>query len=1176
MFCYRGIADITFKDKADENRFNELVSQFADNKDAAYEMLMREKSGEVISSDTPLFDRDLQLIESTLEGFKDLDDEDLNRLKGVVETQKTALIRRLNDLRGSANNLETNDRDKRKVEIDNIEILLARIEEQDDKQQFIDILEYELNNLTKYDSWLKKDGGFNVNKPTHIDTLLAIYKQLDTYAGLNVPKFALDHSQLRNKMSEIDALYKSVKDSVKTNFNEVVIGVIQEYSTKEGKNGKLTREEIVEFLRESNDIDALQKLFIDINSSSDMLLGVIAKIHADKLLIIDESKEHWTDKINEAGKKLLAAGIKDFDWITEKDTNGNKTAGIIQKVSGTFNKTLQELYNKLDDSVVDAQGKKQRREYIKKPLAQLSDDEKAHNIALSNDKAQLSQFQRAEVWDKKEGFIDGENKKYTDKFKKDRADYETYNVNERVWKQAPGVSDKAYQKYLKTYYGDEVTACRALTEKVDGEWTKTGEVEEYKTRFVKSEHTEVTDKWNSKEYETIQANPAMKEFYDFYKDTEKTILDMYPADVAKQMLNQIFRVKNDFYSKLLQKKTPIIKRVLKDIKGLFLPDIITSNRKLGEDNKPIDGIGIFYTGSLKNEERIAEIEKQIDAIKDSKDLTDKKKLKDLRNSLAIEKNKLTPDELEYDLVENLKVAMGAALHYDIMSSVESTFQIAQEVIKGKNFYETTSINNYTPKMSDGKPVVNTTTSNVEERLAGWMRMVFYNNSQVNNSKVAKLGQLLKKYTSAVGVGGLAVFPAFNNVVTAEMSNMQEGWGGRFYKNSNYLRSSKMFAKTLATGKFVKHLFKQPGQYETEKPVDLMTALIKHFNFLEENADRGTGTKAKQDLKEYFKSGNFMYALTEGGEYQAQVRSALAFLDNKMVDVKEDFEYTNFEGNKVKTEGKKISLLDAYVFDEATTKLKLRDGVIFDAKAKRDTTGAIKNMNKNIHGNHSSNDKVMIQENWYGELAFQFKRWMPNGVRNRFANRYYDESLGMEMEGRYRAVKTVLENMEGMSLQFAKESYNKLSVLEQANLKKTAAEAAMFATALALYITFDAIREGTPPDDEYTRMALNFLKQQADKSQGELTFFVSPIQWYKQTQSPIAGLRSFKEAAEFISAITGVPYYGLTGRSEKLRYEKGVNKGELKVVKEARDLLPGFKQISSFRQLDITGDFFIGR
>ena len=106
------------------------------------------------------------------------------------------------------------------------------------------------------------------------------------------------------------------------------------------------------------------------------------------------------------------------------------------------------------------------------------------------------------------------------------------------------------------------------------------------------------------------------------------------------------------------------------------------------------------------------------------------------------------------------------------------------------------------------------------------------------------------------------------------------------------------------------------------------------------------------------------------------------------------------------------------------------------------------------------------------------------------------------------------------------------------------------------------------------MAVNFLKMQADKSRSEITFFVNPTQWYQQAKNPVAGLRIMGEIGEFFTALVGVPFYGLQGKSEKLKYEKGINKGEYKVWKEFRDLLPFLAQTNQIKQLGVTGEFFI--
>lgn len=1190
-YCHNGTASINLAKEEDRNRFNEILQweNVKGNLDAAADLFYREQAGEIISSATPLLDREPQLVEAITnpEGKEWKDDVDINRVQKVLDSQIKALNKRVNDLKLQSNSLSTSARERREEESKKLDNLLTGIADLEEKQQFTQILDYALKRLTQDYNWLSSDK-FDAKKESHRDTILALWKQLDTYAGLNTPEFAAKHSQLSAKINEVNSLYRNTKELVEEKFFDTVVETVIANSNQEG----ITREDVESFLRESQDIPSLQKWFNDINSSSDKLLAVIAKIHAIKLQEVHDSNKQWEKKINAAGKKLIDSGIKGFDWMLEK-VGGKNSGNIIQRVSGQYYDKLSKLYDKLNSTEVGTDGKFMKREYIKKPFEELTEAEKEHNLQLAEDKGELSAFLRPENYNWKEKqFFDGENKKYTDDFKSKRAYYEEYHpavyedgvrVIDAEWVKKKGISDEEYQKYKDIYYNEPTTIWRLVRDE-SGE--ATGEVEEVEVQFVKDKHTEIREKWNSKEYTAIQNNPAMKEFYDFYTTTFQEILDKLPADVARKMSYKVLRIKDDLMTQAMEKKPSILKRFLRDIKDLFLPEIVTSQRRLDEQNMPINDIGIFYTSDLKNEERIQKLEAEIESLRTATDSASKERLKRLKNSLLIEKNKLTAEDLVYDMVESLKCGMNMATAYDTLKGAESTFLIAQEVIRNKQFYDTDAKGDVILK--DGKPQVLKGKSNVEDRLETWMRQVFYNNSQVNNSRMAKLFMLLKKYVSAVNVGGLAIFPAFNNIVTAEMANIQEGFGGRFYTKKNYVRSSKFLAKHLLNPKWATHMFKPIDQYTEEKPYNLFTALIHEFNFLEENADRSAGIKTKQTVGQYIRSGNVLYAFMEGGEYQAQTKTAMAYMDNKLVSVDKDFEYTDFEGNKKKTKDRKIPLLDAYVFDEAKQKLSLREGVQFTAKDRREASYEIRNMNKNIHGNHSSVDKVPIQENWYGELAFQFKRWMPNGIRNRFGKNYYDESLGMEMEGRYRAIKVMLENMGEQMLLFGggdssligqvphaiRHAWKSLSPLQQANMKKNAAEASMFGIALALYLIFDAASKGLPPDDEYTLLAVNFLKKQADRSQGELDFFVNPLQWYQQTKNPIAGMRAFGEVAEFISALVGVPYYALTGQSEKLRYVKGTNKGDLKVWKESRDLLPVVKQIGAFKQLNVSGDFFI--
>lgn len=1161
-FCYKGISDITFKNEADEKRFNELASQLKGNKDAAYELLLREKAGETISSASSLFDRDSQLVEDTLASLPLEDNKDVEKIQKVVTNQIAALNKRINDLKQSAARLKGVDKADRNNTIEGLEDLLEELSELEIRDQFITLVDYSNTEMNRTLEWLNrdaKDKGFDPSKSVHRDTYLALGRQLDTYAGLNVPQYAAKHSVLREKIVDINRIHAEIKEAMFDARDGVIKDLMKESSNEKFKDEK----NLEDYLRESNDIDGLQALLIDIDTSTDPLLGVIGKKYANSRQEVHELVSEFKERAFAAGRKLVDAGIEGFDWMVNKDT-GN----IITRLSDEWKTKLAEVFSVTDGLEVGDNGKKVKRQYIKKDNSLLTDDERKHNIELAADKKTIAQFLRAEYWDKDlKQLVNGENKQYTKAFKAARDIHEVYE--EGGWQKSAAVSDEDYNKYLKRYYGPKVTAWRLVYEDEEVETSPgkfitvtkpTGEVEEYETRFVKDAYTEVNAKWNSKQYNSIMENDAQREFYEFYTEAYSELMDKLPADIAKRMDGKVLRIKDDFTTNLLSKKTSIIKRILSKLKEFIMPDIITNGRELDESGYPVNDIGIFYVGDLKSEKRIAQLEEEIASLTGLSDSDSKKRLAKLKNSLVIENNKLIPEQLKYDLVESLVQGMHMATNYDVMKSVESSLLIAQEYIHNKKFFKGVDKFGDPIKNADGEIEYKNEESKIEKRLGTWMRMIFYNNSQVNNTQLGKLASLGKRMTSLT-LQGFNVFSAVNNIVTAEGNQVIEGFGGRFYKNTNYHKASMMMGEHLTKAQWMSHLFKQPDKYTSEKPYDKLTAIVEHFNFLEEHNDRGGGIKQKQTPLQYAKSFNWMYALIEGGEYQAQVRSALALLDATTV---------KYEGAEVLA----ISLLDAYEFDESAGKLSLKEGVTFSDKDKREMTNKIRNMNKFIHGNYSSNDKVAIQESWYGELAYQFKKWIPNAARSRFSKQYYDESTGMENEGRYRAVVAMFNNITNLASAFNGEAYSKLNKLEQANMRKNAAELGMYATAIALYIIFDAIRNSIPPDDEKTRAAFNFLKKQADRSRGEIDFFLNPLQWYSQAKNPVAGLSIIKESGEFISAVAQVPFYTIQGKTEKLRYEKGINKGMLKTYKEGRDLVPGLRTLSQWDQLDITGNFFI--
>ena len=51
--------------------------------------------------------------------------------------------------------------------------------------------------------------------------------------------------------------------------------------------------------------------------------------------------------------------------------------------------------------------------------------------------------------------------------------------------------------------------------------------------------------------------------------------------------------------------------------------------------------------------------------------------------------------------------------------------------------------------------------------------------------------------------------------------------------------------------------------------------------------------------------------------------------------------------------------------------------------------------------------MLLQRQWYGRLAMQFRRWLPMGMKTRFTARHYNEAREREEIGTYRALREVL-------------------------------------------------------------------------------------------------------------------------------------------------------------------------
>jgi len=381
------------------------------------------------------------------------------------------------------------------------------------------------------------DKKFDINNPDHINFLLQISNQLDSYKELAtfIPQMTGLNDDIKKTGDEINLMYANINDEINEILESYMVNFVKTNSKRE-----LSEEDILNMLKEAKDISVQELKMGGMSNSVSPLLQLLQKQVEKTREEVYENTNSWITKINNAGAKLKKAGVEGFDWMFQKTKDGKLTGRLLQKVSQAYYDAEKKVYELLEDS----EGNK--REYVYKPGEELSQAEKDHNIALSKDKAKLSAFLNAET-SGEQGLQDGENRKYTDEFKQARSEYEIYAKDEdgyAKWIKKPFVPgskldtgelitaemhDRLYKKFRRKYYQDERESFRMKKVKKGGIYVATGEVERVLVTYVKSEYTEVITEINGKPtkfgnpeyYKIINDNSAQglakKEYFEFYK-----------------------------------------------------------------------------------------------------------------------------------------------------------------------------------------------------------------------------------------------------------------------------------------------------------------------------------------------------------------------------------------------------------------------------------------------------------------------------------------------------------------------------------------------------------------------------------------------------------------------------------------------------------------------------------
>ena len=1115
-------------------------------------------------------------------------------------------------------------------------------------QTYTNLLRSSLNQMQKFTAYVEDPA--NVGKSEYI-----------TYA-LNFNRF----------LSTFEALY-SIKDSKELNATQrtLVLQMQLEQNKLLGTNGKegLINDAIINYVKEiirtrsTNDWggqgsgfteDMLDDLLViapdiamdalnvqDMATQKDTILAVMDKIYkSQKQKLLDQIEEREYS-IRTAGNELLKlSGNKDlqslYDFMLEYDKDGQFTGFYTQKIGQQYYSMQQSLRSELYD---DNGNPYEYRDVSNLDKAKPEDIK--YNIELAKKKAEFSKFFQAEGSNANGELIDGEFHKYTDEFKNARSRYEFWvpskNKQYGTWYRKPRISDRDYAVYEAKYYnfGTYTKALRTNGEPT-GAISKEQVLRSPKVQFrVAREISESGQDMRSEKYRTLMdptktdaLSIAQRNFYNmFIKYYETELLNKLPQGIKDQMAGRVPIVKNNVLDTLKNQPNIVSKMyasTVRSIKNFTQETATQKNVLLDEQGNFVDSLPIFYTGKVRVDEELANVETEITALQDKKkkgQITPeayKTELALLNGKAAQLRSQPSLGELNKDMTTALIKFSAMAEHYEVMGEIEDTLTAMVKVIENRTYTPADPLIVTGTRIDSKFKQVGTikgSDSNALRRAKKYMSMIYYDNELATKGMIDKIADEL------IGISSLSYvafnpFGNLNNYVMGRINNGIEMLGSRYFSKQNYARASKEYNIQGITGLLTRTsagltdiadiatLGKaglKKSDYDADKPNSKYEAFVDMFRMMDKATDIRENTSEFDSKSIWSRFKEWGYVIQDAAEYNVQTKVGMAILMDATI--------------KNSSTGETLSLYDAFQYNADTHKNELMSGYDtivskngteqpYTDQYRYDLRNEIREVNKQIHGNYAKEDRMVIQGHTLGNLATQFHKWVAPAIRSRFRREYFDQNLGW-IEGRYRSFFKFLNHAKGemvrgnVSINPANytESFKKAYGFtgEGGNLDqkaedklrgfyRTTGELGIMLSVVVLNSLLSGILAGDDDDTELQKRLKNLIRLQGDRSYKEMVLF-TPLpeglkQQYALMKSPIATTRTLGELGEAISLSYMTPLaYAYEGKDafyadKDYVYQTKPNKGKLKLYKNWADVVPILYSIQKWDNMIKAQDFYI--
>lgn len=447
-----------------------------------------------------------------------------------------------------------------------------------------------------------------------------------------------------------------------------------------------------------------------------------------------------------------------------------------------------------------------------------------------------------------------------------------------------------------------------------------------------------------------------------------------------------------------------------------------------------------------------------------------RKLKDMR-------------DMSTDFTGAMQAFYGMALNYAKLNEIIDLMEITRSYIK---YQRPVNV------VESGKPVTwnwRTITQHYKENLAilgaesnigavidNYFQSALYGKRKARetmnvagmNIDYGRITDSLRDYSGTLGLG-LNIFCALSNIAVGKIQQWIEAYAGEYFTYKDYAKAQVQYFSMLPS-----YLAELSSPIKKSKLGLLMQRYDPTGEMFSDLTKRKHYSNA---LMSIIGNGEFFHIGMSGGEHMLRCTTMLARLNNikLRVDGENGKEISLLEALETKTENGITSLvlkpnLWYQVPEMEVDKKRSKNGntvykyvmekdpkhpkrqrrkmkwVQYTDERDRQTERALKKVNDLLNGSFTDDDAGTIQRWWWGRLVMQFRRWMPKHYERRFARAHWDDDLQERVEGYYNTLGkfslNLMKDLRRAKLKIG-ENWNQLTPHERANLRRCIAEVGLF-------------------------------------------------------------------------------------------------------------------------------------